>query len=104
MKVEFLQVKVLPDGYGTFGEAKVKLYGSSESENESSQSYLRWDFMTSRLAEFATIPFLLMQIPQVILNTQNLLDGNASALFAVQWMVCLSSSLLGNFNVSYTCS
>ena len=47
-----------------------------------------WDNITARLADSATLAFLLLQLPQIILNTQNLMAGNQSALFAIPWMVC----------------
>lgn len=47
-----------------------------------------WDTITARLADSATLAFLLLQLPQIILNTQNLMAGNQGALFAIPWMVC----------------
>ena len=47
-----------------------------------------WDNITARLADSATLAFLLLQLPQIILNTQNLMAGNQGALFAIPWMVC----------------
>lgn len=80
------------DGYGTFGEANAKSQGSSSKcEAKQSELYSAWDFATATVADFATVPFLLMQIPQIILNTQNLLSGSDAALFAVEWTVCNSS-------------
>lgn len=46
-----------------------------------------WDALTARLAESATFAFLLLQLPQIILNTQNLMANNYAALSAIPWMV-----------------
>lgn len=43
--------------------------------------------MTAKFAGAANIPFLLLQLPQIVLNTRNLLAGNKTALFAVPWLV-----------------
>ena len=54
----------------------------------------QWDAITSKLSGSATLAFLMLQLPQIILNSQNLINGNKVALFAVQWMViCLPLSL-----------
>ena len=47
----------------------------------------QWDTITSQLSGSATLAFLMLQLPQIILNSQNLINGNKVALFAVQWMV-----------------
>lgn len=75
--------------YGTFAhkEAKVVLDSWRDSADEKDVAYLRWNTTTARLAESATLAFLFLQLPQIILNTQNLLAGDFSALFAVPWMV-----------------
>ncbi|KAM0935739.1 putative maltose excess protein [Dioscorea sansibarensis] len=57
-----------------------------------------WDTTTSKLAGASNIPFLLIQLPQIILNSQNLLAGNASALFAIPWLGMLTG-LLGNLTL-----
>lgn len=49
--------------------------------------YEQWDSLTSKFSAVANIPFLLLQMPQIILNAQNLLAGNKTALFAVSWLV-----------------
>ncbi|KAL8464716.1 hypothetical protein ACS0TY_034284 [Phlomoides rotata] len=54
-----------------------------------------WDSMTAKLAGDANIPFLLLHLPQIVLNTRNLLEGNTSALLAVPWLGMLTG-LLGN--------
>ncbi|ESW03466.1 hypothetical protein PHAVU_011G016500 [Phaseolus vulgaris] len=63
-----------------------------------SQSYQQWDSLTSRFSAAANIPFLLLQMPQIILNARNLLSGNKSALSAVPWLGMLTS-LLGNLSL-----
>lgn len=60
--------------------------------------YAIWDSMTGRLAGSATIAFLLLQLPQIFLNFQNLTSGNTTALFAVPWMGQLTA-LLGNLSL-----
>lgn len=87
------------DGYGTFGEANTKSHGSSsECERKQRELYLSWNFATATVAEFATVPFLLMQFPQIILNTHNLISGSDSVLFAVEWTAQLTS-LMGNLSL-----
>ncbi|KAG6518685.1 maltose excess protein 1-like, chloroplastic [Zingiber officinale] len=64
-------------------------------------NYQEWESLTSRFAGAANIPFLLLQLPQIILNARNLLSGNNAALFAVPWLGMLTG-LLGNLSlVSY---
>jgi hypothetical protein len=43
--------------------------------------------MTAKFAGAANVPFLLLQLPQIVLNARNLLAGNKTALFAVPWLV-----------------
>ncbi|MCO5592542.1 hypothetical protein L7F22_046545 [Adiantum nelumboides] len=82
------------ESYGTFQGPKQQY----ESRPNVGACFLRWDASTSRIAEIATFPFLLMQVPQIILNTQNLLEGNYSALAAVEWKAQLTS-LAGNLSL-----
>ncbi|KAJ7542068.1 hypothetical protein O6H91_10G088000 [Diphasiastrum complanatum] len=63
-----------------------------------SASYDHWSSVTEQLAASATVAFLLLQLPQIILNTQNLMAGNNAALFAVPWMGLLTG-LLGNLSL-----
>ncbi|KAL8459355.1 hypothetical protein ACS0TY_036732 [Phlomoides rotata] len=60
-----------------------------------SKDFEQWDSMTAKLAGAANLPFLLLQLPQIVLNTRNLLEGNTSALLAVPWLGMLTG-LLGN--------
>ncbi|XP_057869568.1 maltose excess protein 1-like, chloroplastic isoform X2 [Cryptomeria japonica] len=83
-------LQVVGDGYDGYFHS-----GYEEKERE---LYLQWDLMTARVAEFAILPFLLMQFPQIILNAQNLIAGNESALFAVEWTAQLTS-LMGNLSL-----
>eukprot|EP00250_Pteridium_aquilinum_P000867 c11044_g1_i1 orf=44-1147(+) len=82
------------EGYGTFGGPKRRY----ESRPEVGASFVQWDTTTSRIAECATIPFLLMQVPQIILDTQNLISGNYTAIAAVEWKAQLTS-LAGNLSL-----
>ncbi|XP_047153979.1 maltose excess protein 1-like, chloroplastic, partial [Vigna umbellata] len=63
-----------------------------------SQSYQQWDSLTSKFSAAANIPFLLLQMPQIILNARNLLSGNKTALSAIPWLGMLTS-LLGNLSL-----
>ncbi|KAL4199323.1 hypothetical protein AMTRI_Chr03g144380 [Amborella trichopoda] len=61
-------------------------------------AYKQWDSLTATFAGAANVPFLLLQLPQIILNAQNLLAGNKTALFAVPWIGMLTG-LLGNLSL-----
>ncbi|KAL2329286.1 hypothetical protein Fmac_022713 [Flemingia macrophylla] len=61
-------------------------------------SYQQWDSLTANFSAAANIPFLLLQMPQIILNTRNLLAANKLALSAVPWLGMLTS-LLGNLSL-----
>lgn len=63
------------------------------------ERFEQWDSMTARFAGAANMPFLLLQLPQIILNTRNLLAGNNTALLAVPWLGMLTG-LLGNLSLS----
>lgn len=61
----------------------------------------QWDALTAKFAGAANLPFLLLQIPQIVLNARNLLAGNKTALLAVPWLG-MFTGLLGNLSlVSY---
>lgn len=62
----------------------IKVKGSVQ---ERRKSFEEWDSLTAKFAGAANLPFLLLQLPQIILNTQNLLAGNKYALLAVPWLV-----------------
>lgn len=51
------------------------------------KDFVEWDSLTAKFAGFANLPFLLLQLPQIVLNYRNLLAGNRSALLAVPWLV-----------------
>lgn len=57
--------------------------------------YQEWDSVTAKFAGAANIPFLLLQLPQIVLNARNLLAGNKTALFAVPWLVRPPNPRLG---------
>ncbi|KAG0615613.1 hypothetical protein M758_5G055900 [Ceratodon purpureus] len=63
-----------------------------------SEQYKQWDALTARIADSATVAFLLLQLPQIVLNTQNLVSGNHVALTAIPWMGQLTG-LLGNLSL-----
>ncbi|KAL0365941.1 UNVERIFIED_CONTAM: Maltose excess protein 1-like, chloroplastic [Sesamum radiatum] len=60
---------------------------------EKNKSYEQWDSMTAKFAGAANLPFLLLQLPQIVLNTQNLLAGNKSALLAVPWLLAMGEAM-----------
>ncbi|XP_065035394.1 maltose excess protein 1-like, chloroplastic [Musa acuminata AAA Group] len=57
-----------------------------------------WDSISAKFAGAANVPFLLLQLPQIVLNARNLLSGNNAALFAVPWLGMLTG-LLGNLSL-----
>lgn len=63
-----------------------------------SESLEEWDSLTAKFAASANLPFLVIQLPQIILNAKNLLAGNKSALLAVPWLGMLTG-LLGNLSL-----
>ncbi|XP_045828858.1 maltose excess protein 1-like, chloroplastic [Trifolium pratense] len=62
------------------------------------QAYQEWDSLTSKFSGAANLPFLLLQMPQILLNARNLIAGNNTALFAIPWLGMLTS-LLGNLSL-----
>uniref|UniRef100_A0A1J3HNJ2 Maltose excess protein 1, chloroplastic n=1 Tax=Noccaea caerulescens TaxID=107243 RepID=A0A1J3HNJ2_NOCCA len=62
------------------------------------REYEEWDSWTAKFSGGANIPFLMLQLPQIILNAQNLLAGNNTALSAVPWLGMLTG-LLGNLSL-----
>ncbi|KAJ6360367.1 hypothetical protein OIU77_004388 [Salix suchowensis] len=65
-------------------------------KNNSSKE--EWDFWTAKFSAGANVPFLLLQMPQILLNAQNLISGNKTALLAVPWLGMLTG-LLGNLSL-----
>ncbi|WCJ27738.1 Maltose excess protein 1 chloroplastic [Euphorbia peplus] len=63
-----------------------------------SKNYDQWDSWTAKFSAAANLPFLLLQLPQIILNAQNLMAGNKTALLAVPWLGMLTG-LLGNLSL-----
>lgn len=51
------------------------------------KKFEQWDSLSAKFAGASNVPFLLLQLPQIILNARNLLAGNKTALFAVPWLV-----------------
>ncbi|KAL5731347.1 hypothetical protein ACHQM5_004086 [Ranunculus cassubicifolius] len=64
----------------------------------SPESLKEWDSLTAKFAASANLPFLLLQLPQIILNARNLMSGNNVALLAVPWLGMLTG-LLGNLSL-----
>ncbi|XP_021282224.1 maltose excess protein 1, chloroplastic-like isoform X2 [Herrania umbratica] len=65
---------------------------------KSAKIYEQWDSLTAKFSGAANLPFLLLQLPQIILNARNLLAGNNTALFAVPWLG-MFTGLLGNLSL-----
>ncbi|KAL4595596.1 hypothetical protein ACB092_12G103800 [Castanea dentata] len=63
-----------------------------------SKSFEQWDSLTAKFSGASNIPFLLLQLPQIILNARNLLAGNKTALLAVPWLG-MFTGLLGNLSL-----
>lgn len=61
-------------------------------ELEKNEKFEEWDSWTAKFAGASNLPFLLLQLPQIILNARNLIAGNPSALLAIPWLVCLAFS------------
>ncbi|KAL5568301.1 hypothetical protein UlMin_024876 [Ulmus minor] len=57
-----------------------------------------WDSWTAKFSGAANIPFLLLQLPQIILNARNLIAGDKAALLAVPWLG-MFTGLLGNLSL-----
>ncbi|XP_042476172.1 maltose excess protein 1, chloroplastic-like [Macadamia integrifolia] len=70
----------------------------SEKLHSNRKSYEEWDLWSAKFAGAANVPFLILQLPQIVLNAQNLLAGNKSALLAVPWLGMLTG-LLGNLSL-----
>ncbi|CAN8255326.1 unnamed protein product [Cochlearia groenlandica] len=51
------------------------------------KKHREWDSWTAKFYGGANIPFLMLQLPQIILNAQNLMVGNNTSLYAVPWML-----------------
>ncbi|GAV73924.1 hypothetical protein CFOL_v3_17407 [Cephalotus follicularis] len=71
------------------------LLNQGSANFKGNKAFEQWDSMTAKFSGAASIPFLLLQLPQITLNSQNLLVGNKTALFAVPWMG-MFTGLVGN--------
>ncbi|KNA17855.1 hypothetical protein SOVF_076740 [Spinacia oleracea] len=69
--------------------------------NRNDEVMKQWDGWTAKFAAAANIPFLLLQLPQIWLNAQNLMAGNNSALLAVNWLGSLTGLLANLSLLSY---
>nr|XP_043615467.1 maltose excess protein 1-like, chloroplastic [Erigeron canadensis] len=75
------------------------LHQDNNDQNEVCRKNLQqWDSLTAKFAGAANVPFLLLQLPQIVLNARNLLAGNNAALFAVPWLG-MFTGLLGNLSL-----
>ncbi|MQM23698.1 hypothetical protein Taro_056764 [Colocasia esculenta] len=95
----FLSSPLLPRRRSGRIAASASETGSSQpAGGHQSNGFREWDAMTARFAGAANVPFLLLQLPQIILNARNLMAGNKGALFAVPWLGMLTG-LLGNLSL-----
>ncbi|XP_006484702.1 maltose excess protein 1, chloroplastic-like isoform X1 [Citrus sinensis] len=70
------------------GDSDVPHPFHQESANfRSNKAFEEWNSLTAKFSGAANIPFMLLQLPQIILNARNLLAGNKAALLAVPWLV-----------------
>ncbi|XP_071732133.1 maltose excess protein 1-like, chloroplastic [Rutidosis leptorrhynchoides] len=70
----------------------------TELNEQSKKNLQQWDSLTAKFAGAANVPFLLLQLPQIVLNARNLIAGNEAALFAVPWLG-MFTGLLGNLSL-----
>eukprot|EP00899_Mesostigma_viride_P000021 jgi/Mesvir1/10019/Mv03642-RA.1 len=68
--------------------------GASNGKTESNRAE-SWDKITSNMAQMATLPFLLLLMPQILKNAQNLIAGKLEAVSILPWMAYFTG-LLGN--------
>ncbi|RXH95394.1 hypothetical protein DVH24_025078 [Malus domestica] len=74
------------------------LHQGSVKSSSSKTSFEQWNSWTAKFSGASNLPFLLLQMPQIYLNAQNLLAGNKAALLAVPWMG-MFTGLLGNLSL-----
>ncbi|TQD70826.1 hypothetical protein C1H46_043631 [Malus baccata] len=67
------------------------LHQGSVKSTSSKTGFEQWNSWTAKFSGASNIPFLLLQMPQIYLNAQNLLAGNKAALLAVPWMIMWST-------------
>lgn len=65
------------------------------SPKPASELARRWDRVTQTLTDFAALPFLALQAPQIWTNVQNLLASHPEALANLPW-IGYSTGILGN--------
>nr|GEZ26866.1 maltose excess protein 1-like, chloroplastic [Tanacetum cinerariifolium] len=82
----------------TVAPVKFNLFVNNEHNEISNKSIEQWDSLTAKFAGVANVPFLLLQLPQIVLNARNLMAGNNAALFAVPWLG-MFTGLLGNLSL-----
>ncbi|RXI08115.1 hypothetical protein DVH24_022259 [Malus domestica] len=69
------------------------LHQGSVKSTSSKTGFEQWNSWTAKFSGASNIPFLLLQMPQIYLNAQNLLAGNKAALLAVPWMLSMADAM-----------
>ncbi|KAL6761626.1 maltose exporter-like protein [Haematococcus lacustris] len=54
-----------------------------------------WEQLTDRMVSFASVPFSILVLPQVLQNMKNMASGNSAALGCISWEG-YTSALMGN--------
>ncbi|KAD0202474.1 hypothetical protein R6Q59_019627 [Mikania micrantha] len=95
-----LRLKKPPNPLSLHSDIPNPLHHHHQQQQEiiSNKSLQQWDSLTAKFAGAANVPFLLLQLPQILLNARNLLAGNNAALFAVPWLG-MFTGLLGNLSL-----
>ena len=67
----------------------------------SSPFFIEWDSGMAKFSGASNIPLLLLQLPQIILNTRNLITGDKVALLVVPWLGIFTGLLINLSLLSY---
>jgi len=62
---------------------------NAQPEAEVTSAAREWDSWTSRLVSGATAVFLVLLVPQIVMNAKNMMHGDYAALTAIAWVVRL---------------
>uniref|UniRef100_A0A6N2LM91 Uncharacterized protein n=1 Tax=Salix viminalis TaxID=40686 RepID=A0A6N2LM91_SALVM len=81
-------------------DSDVPHHSPDHSTVKKSKKFEEWDFWTAKFSEELG-PFLLLQMPQIILNANNLMSGNKTALLAVPWLTAAKEPEMSLFETSF---